>query len=429
MSATLQHVAPSGLLIIDKPQGVTSFDAVAAVRAALHIKKVGHAGTLDPMATGALVIAFGHATRLLASIVEHDKTYEATIRLGRRTTTDDAEGDFIDANGDTVDADTPLSRAVTERLARIDKNRLREVTATHFIGDIMQVPSTFSAIKVNGRRAYDLARDGKDVELKSRKVTISEFAVLGVETAAAGESGGHEGRSAMDHEQVSASSGVNQCLDVRVRVSCSSGTYIRALARDLGNELGVGGYLTRLRRTRVGRFALPDDTSGVLDDAAMKETRKHTVTAHTETKTFTNREGETITRNKCVLDMPGVAPTGTPLAAAAKAVSQAGCEPSVDERCGQFAADVAQDMRKAQGEKRRAWLLEHALTMEQAARGAMPCADITAEEAVELRFGRRITCAVNGSCAAIVPETHDVVALIEPASHGQAKPVTVFPAV
>ena len=123
MSATLQHVAPSGLLIIDKPQGVTSFDAVAAVRAALHIKKVGHAGTLDPMATGALVIAFGHATRLLASIVEHDKTYEATIRLGRRTTTDDAEGDFIDANGDTVDADTPLSRAVTERLARIDKNR------------------------------------------------------------------------------------------------------------------------------------------------------------------------------------------------------------------------------------------------------------------------------------------------------------------
>ena len=159
------------------------------------------------------------------------------------------------------------------------------------------------------------------------------------------------------------------------------------LARDLGNELGVGGYLTRLRRTRVGRFALPDDTSGLIASEAMLDTRTHTVTAHTDQKTFTNREGQTVTRNKCVLNTPeGLA-----------------------------------------GDERRNWLLDHALTMEQAARGAMPALDITPEEASELRFGRRIERTISEPTAAIVPQTHDVAAIIERANAHQAKPVTVFP--
>ena len=184
-----------------------------------------------------------------------------------------------------------------------------------------------------------------------------------------------------------ANTGTIPALDIDVRVSCSSGTYIRALARDLGNELGVGGYLTRLRRTRVGRFALPDDTSGLIASESMLDTRTHTVTAHTDQKMFTNREGQTVTRNKCVLNTPeGLA-----------------------------------------GDERRNWLLDHALTMEQAARGAMPALDITPEEASELRFGRRIERTISEPTAAIVPQTHDVAAIIERANAHQAKPVTVFP--
>ena len=340
------HTTPSGLLIIDKPQGVTSFDAVAAVRGALHIKKVGHAGTLDPMATGTLVIAFGHATRLLNAIVAHDKTYEATIRLGLRTTTDDAEGEVL-VDGEARSRWQTLSAQLTE----------------------------------GGQRAYDLAREGKDVELKPRPVTISEFTVLDI------RSGFVAGEQAAEPLREDANTGAIPALDVDVRISCSSGTYIRALARDLGKELGVGGYLTRLRRTRVGRFALPDDASGLIAPEAMLDTRTHTVTAHTDQKTFTNREGQTVTRNKCVLDTPeGLA-----------------------------------------GDERRNWLLDHALTMEQAARGAMPALDITPEEASELRFGRRIERTISEPTAAIVPQTHDVAAIIELANAHQAKPVTVFP--
>nr|WP_217625182.1 tRNA pseudouridine(55) synthase TruB [Bifidobacterium felsineum] len=363
------------MLIIDKPQGVTSFDAVAAVRGALHIKKVGHAGTLDPMATGALVIAFGHATRLLNAIVAHDKTYVATIRLGLGTTTDDAEGELV-------------RMAASASVQDITESIIREIIADRFTGDIEQVPNTFSAIKIDGKRAYDLAREGKDVELKARPVTISEFTVLAVRRGyVPGERAGEALLEDKPNNDTAESNGSIPVLDVDVRVSCSSGTYIRALARDLGAELGVGGHLIRLRRTRVGRFALPDDTSGLMSDVAMSETRTHTITAHTELKTFTNREGERMTRCKCVLDTP-------------------------DE---------------LSGEDRRAWLLNHALTMEQAARGAMPSLDITAEEAAELRFGRRIERTVSVPTAAIVPETHDVVAIIERANGHQAKPATVFP--
>lgn len=399
----------SGLFIIDKPQGVTSFDAVAAVRSALHIKKVGHAGTLDPMATGALVIAFGHATRLLNAIVEHDKTYEATIRLGLATTTDDAEGDVILrenadavasrwrrlAAGRAVQSDAAVPGSAEIASAGDDgvwHDLLTRTIGEHFTGDIEQVPNTFSAIKINGQRAYDLAREGKDVELKARPVTISEFTVLGVRAGVvAGErsdeplrergiagfpsaqprpSGwpGWSGSDSATAEATASNVVPIPVLDVDVRVSCSSGTYIRALARDLGEELGVGGYLTRLRRTRVGRFALPDDTSGLITPESLAETRTHTVTAHVETKTFTNREGQTVTRNKCVLDTPDA----------------------------------------MAGEKRREWLLGRALTMEQAARGAMPVVEITAEEATELRFGRRIerVLAKGTQAVAIVPPAH-----------------------
>lgn len=304
------HTTPSGLLIIDKPQGVTSFDAVAAVRGALHIKKVGHAGTLDPMATGTLVIAFGHATRLLNAIVAHDKTYEATIRLGLRTTTDDAEGEAL-VDDEARSRWQTLSAQLTEGGQSGEptasptaswQNLLTRTIATNFTGDIEQVPNTFSAIKINGQRAYDLAREGKDVELKPRLVTISEFTVLDI------RSGFVAGEQAAEPLREDANTGAIPTLDVDVRISCSSGTYIRALARDLGNELGVGGYLTRLRRTRVGRFALPDDTSGLIASESMLDTRTHTVTAHTDQKTFTNREGQTVTRNKCVLNTPEVLP-------------------------------------------------------------------------------------------------------------------------
>ena len=335
------HDLPGGLLIIDKPQGVTSFDAVAAVRAALHTKKVGHAGTLDPMATGMLIIGFGNATRLLTTIVEHDKTYEATIRLGQRTTTDDAEGELIEPEAATDEAIRHLTRETIER-----------TICKRFTGDIEQVPNAFSAIKINGKRAYDLAREGHAVELKARPVTVSEFTVLDMRHNTAENTAG---------EPV-------PVIDVDVRVSCSSGTYIRALARDLGECLGIGGHLTRLRRTRIGRFDFADETVA-----------RRVVTAHAESYSFTNREGETITRNKCVLDVSGE-------------------------------------------------VLSRALTMAEAVRGAMPVVEITAQEAAELRFGRRIARHLDmEQAAAVVPATQDVVALIAPANRTQAKPVTVFP--
>ena len=274
----------SGLLVIDKPQGVTSHDVVAAVRGALHMKRVGHAGTLDPMATGVLVVGFGNATRLLNYIVDHNKTYEATIRLGQRTTTDDAEGDLLPAGERAVNF--PSRQAVEQLIAE------------RFTGRIEQVPNVYSAIKINGQRAYDLAREGKDVELKARPVTIEEFDVRQTrygythsDRAGAELAGAVVADTASDgwladiapHEDMQP---VME-LDVTVTCSVSKGTYIRALARDLGEELGLGGHLTMLRRTRVGRFSV--DMPNVMS-------------AHAESKTFTNREGMEVTRNRAVLD-------------------------------------------------------------------------------------------------------------------------------
>ena len=217
---------PTGVLLVDKPGGITSHDVVARVRRALHERRVGHAGTLDPMATGLLVVGVGPATKLLHYFVGLDKEYTATIRLGASTTTDDAEGETV-------------ARADATAVAAIDDAGILAGIAA-LTGEISQRPSSVSAIKVDGRRAYDLVRSGEAVELPSRAVTIAAFDVLGIR-----RSTGPDGAPV---------------IDVDVRVECSSGTYIRALARDLGDDLGVGGFLTVLRRERVGPFSVRDAT-------------------------------------------------------------------------------------------------------------------------------------------------------------------------
>jgi tRNA pseudouridine55 synthase len=224
-----QSQGAGGILLVDKPGGITSHDVVARARRALNTRKIGHAGTLDPMATGLLVLGIGHATRLLTYVVGLDKTYEATIRLGATTDSDDADGvetGRTDAGGV---ADEDIHRGI------------RSLT-----GPMAQVPSTVSAIKVGGRRAYDIARAGEQVELKARDVVVSRFEALGIRR----------------------SEGV---VDVDVVVDCSSGTYIRALARDLGADLGVGGHLTALRRTRIGPFEVAEAVTELTPDAPLQD--------------------------------------------------------------------------------------------------------------------------------------------------------------
>ena len=211
--------APNGILLVDKPGDITSHDVVARARRALQTRKIGHAGTLDPMATGLLVLGVGPATRLLTYVVGLDKTYAATIRLGVATDSDDADG-------------VETARADAADVAAVTADALRAGVAA-LTGELAQVPSRVSAIKIGGRRAYDLARAGEEVELEARRVTVSRFDVLDVRRA-------------------------DGVLDVDVVVDCSSGTYIRALARDLGAALGVGGHLTALRRTRIGPFDVAD---------------------------------------------------------------------------------------------------------------------------------------------------------------------------
>ncbi|QHC59276.1 tRNA pseudouridine(55) synthase TruB [Rathayibacter sp. VKM Ac-2760] len=207
--------APNGILLLDKPGGITSHDLVSRTRRRAGTRKVGHAGTLDPMATGLMILGLGPSTRLLTYLVGLDKEYEATIRLGAATGTDDREGET-------------LSTAEPGAVAALTADAIDAVVAT-LTGAIEQVPSAVSAIKVDGRRAYARVRDGEEVVLPARPVVVSGFEVL------------------ERHE-------VDGFLDLDVRVACSSGTYIRALARDLGAALGVGGHLTVLRRTAVGPF-------------------------------------------------------------------------------------------------------------------------------------------------------------------------------
>jgi tRNA pseudouridine55 synthase len=221
----------AGFLLVDKPGGMTSHDVVARARRARGTRKVGHAGTLDPMATGLLVLGVDAATRLLTFVVGADKTYTATIRLGVATDSDDADG-------------APIARAEPAVVDAVGDGDVADAL-TALRGRISQVPSRVSAIKVQGRRAYDLARAGVDVELAAREVTVTRFEVVDVHRGA--------GR-----------------FDLDVVVDCSSGTYVRALARDLGAALGVGAHLSALRRTRVGPFEVAD-AAGVEDlaDAAL----------------------------------------------------------------------------------------------------------------------------------------------------------------
>jgi tRNA pseudouridine55 synthase len=206
---------PPGLLLVDKAGGMTSHDVVARARRVLSVRKVGHAGTLDPMATGLLVLGVGTATRLLGHVGGHDKTYEATIRLGQSTVTDDREGELLTSTSS----------------ARLDDDAVRDALAAQ-TGPLLQVPSSVSAVKVAGRRSYDRVRAGEAVELAPRSVTVHRLDV-------------HRISRPEPH-----------LIDVDVTVACTAGTYIRAIARDAGAALGVGGHLTALRRTASGPFSV-----------------------------------------------------------------------------------------------------------------------------------------------------------------------------
>jgi tRNA pseudouridine55 synthase len=214
---------PSGILLVDKPAGMTSHDVVSRVRRLAGTRKVGHAGTLDPMATGLLILGLDSSTRLLTYLVGLPKVYEATIRLGFATTTDDAEGEAL---GAPVDSSSITPEAIAAAIVPLT-------------GVIQQVPSSVSAIKVDGKRSYDRVRAGEEFTLAARTVTVTAFDVLAIR----GTSG----------------------IELDVRVACSSGTYIRALARDLGAALGIGGHLTALRRTSIGPFDV--DHARGLDDS------------------------------------------------------------------------------------------------------------------------------------------------------------------
>ena len=218
-----------GLVIVDKPGGLTSHDVVARIRRLAGTRRVGHAGTLDPMATGVLVVGVEKATRLLGYLTLTQKQYDATIRLGQSTSTDDAEGEL-----------TKTAKAKDVSPALLSQAEINKAVA-ELTGEIQQVPPAVSAIKVDGQRAYKLTRAGAAPELKPRPVTVYEFTVTDVRPA-------------------------GDLLDVDATVRCSSGTYIRALARDLGDKLGTGGHLTALRRTRVGGYGL--DAARTLDQLA-----------------------------------------------------------------------------------------------------------------------------------------------------------------
>jgi len=228
-----------GLIVVDKPGGMTSHDVVARARRALNTRKIGHGGTLDPMATGVLVLGVGRATRLLTYVVGTGKVYRATIRLGQATITDDAEGEVVSSNP-----------------APVEDSGIRHVLGG-MVGEIDQVPSAVSAIKIKGVRSYHRVRQGEAVELPARRVTIKSIEIGEIRR-------------------------LDEVTDVDVMVDCSSGTYIRAIARDLGAGLGVGGHLTALRRTRVGGFAI--------EEACMLEDLRTVPTAESLKRLMPTRE-------------------------------------------------------------------------------------------------------------------------------------------
>ncbi len=262
---------PDGLLVVDKPGGMTSHGVVARVRRAAGTRKVGHAGTLDPMATGVLLLGLGRATRLLGHLMLTDKTYAATIRLGAATTTDDAEGEV---------SSTTSAAGVTEADVR--------VALAGMVGQIDQVPSAVSAIKVDGQRAYARVRAGEDVVLAPRRVTIHDL---------------HVGDLRRPDEAL---------LDVEVIVRCSSGTYVRAIARDLGRTLGVGGHLTALRRQSVGPFDVSRAVAlESLDERVELISMEDAARACFPTLTLSDDQADRVrVGQKLPIDGPGAVPIG-----------------------------------------------------------------------------------------------------------------------
>jgi tRNA pseudouridine55 synthase len=264
----------SGLVLIDKPKGWTSHDVVAKMRGIASTRRVGHAGTLDPMATGLLLLGINSGTKLLTFLVGATKTYEATIRLGASTITDDAEGEVTStADGSQVDALT------LEKIEAV-LNALR--------GEIMQVPSSVSAIKVDGERAYAKVRGGDEVKLAARPITVSCFELTSaLRTVSVGDS---------------------KFVDFDAVIDCSSGTYIRALARDLGSALQVGGHLTALRRTRIGTYKIEDaqQLDGLTSDSLSITSMFDAVRENFELRELSDQEvvdlrhGKRISANECV---------------------------------------------------------------------------------------------------------------------------------
>jgi tRNA pseudouridine55 synthase len=224
-------VGIGGLIIVDKPAGWTSHDVVGRLRKLARTRRVGHAGTLDPMATGVLVVGVEKATRLLHHLLLTDKEYIATIRLGQSTVSDDADGELV-------------ATAAPGSVAALTQEQVQAAMLT-LTGEIQQVPATVSAIKIDGKRAHEMVRDGEDVELAARTVTVTRFDATGWDRPC------------------------EDLLDVSVHVECASGTYVRALARDLGERIGVGGHLTTLRRTRVGPFTIAQ--ASTLEELAAME--------------------------------------------------------------------------------------------------------------------------------------------------------------
>lgn len=264
----------NGFLVIDKPSGMTSHDVVYKVRKRLGTKRVGHAGTLDPMATGVLVVGVGNATKLMQYIVDGSKSYDATIALGAATHTDDKEGDVIST------AEPHLVSAITEEQIRAELKK--------FVGTIMQKPSSVSAIKIDGKAAHQRVREGEVVDIPAREVTISNIAVHTVE-----------------HTE-------NAVL-VRISVDCSAGTYIRSIARDLGEALKVGGHLTALRRTLVSPFPL--DEAASIEDAELIDTAQG-ISRVLPTRTLEFEEmneisfGRSISANTTDVIHAAISPTG-----------------------------------------------------------------------------------------------------------------------
>ncbi|MBT7736176.1 tRNA pseudouridine(55) synthase TruB, partial [Candidatus Peregrinibacteria bacterium] len=203
----------NGFLFIDKPKGLTSFDLVREVRKISGERKVGHSGTLDPLATGLMILALGEGTKLLEFLIGHGKEYEVSAHFGYVSDTYDAEGELVKVDTDKI----------------VDEYLIEDVIKEKFIGKINQVPPKYSALKINGKKAYELAREGKDVEMKSREVAVEEFSLLEYSWPI-----------------------------VKFKIRCSSGTYIRSLVHDLGNELICGGYVEELRRNSVGEFSLEE---------------------------------------------------------------------------------------------------------------------------------------------------------------------------